>query len=106
MSKVTKGNGNVFADLDLPESDELLAKAELTRQIFNIIKHRKLTQKVAAKLLGVAQPDVSNLMNGRFTGFSTERLFHLLNALDRDVDIIVRRKPDGQKIARVSVVSG
>lgn len=105
MSNVTKSSGNVFTDLDLPGSEGLLAKAELTRQIYNIIKGRKLTQKAAAKLLGIAQPDVSNLMNGRFTGFSTERLFHLLNALDRDIEIVVRRKPAKRKEARVSVIA-
>ncbi len=105
MTKIAKGSGNVFEDLGLLEADDLQAKAEITRQIHNIIKERKLTQKAAAKLLGIAQPDVSNLMNGRFTGFSTERLFHLLNALDRDVEIVIRRKPTNRKAAGVRVVA-
>ncbi|MHA1597259.1 MAG: helix-turn-helix domain-containing protein [Alphaproteobacteria bacterium] len=105
MTKITKGSGNVFEDLGLPGAEDLHAKAEITRQIYTIIKEGKLTQKAAAKRLGIAQPDVSNLMNGRFTGFSTERLFHLLNALDRDVEIIIRRKPAKQKTARVKVVA-
>jgi len=105
MTKITKGSGNIFKDLGLPEAEDLQAKAEITRQIFNIIKEQKLTQKAAAKLLSIAQSDVSNLMNGRFTGFSTERLFHLLNALDRDVEIIIRRKPAKQKTAGIKVVA-
>ncbi len=105
MTKMTKGSGNVFKDLALPEAEGLQAKAEITRQIFSIIKQKKLTQKAAAELLGLAQPDVSNLMNGRFTGFSTDRLFHLLNVLDRDVEIIIRHKPANRKAAGVRVVA-
>ncbi len=94
-----------YKDLALPEADDLQAKAEITRQIFDIIKDRKLTQTAAAKILGVAQPDVSNLMNGRLTGFSIDRLFHMINALDCDVEIVIRRKPVDSKAAGVVVVA-
>lgn len=102
--QVTEGSGNVFEDLGLPESEELQVKAELTRQIFKIIRKRGLTQAAAGRLLGLKQPDVSALMRGRFTGFSTDRLIKLLTTLDRDVDIIIKRKPRTRS-ARVNVTA-
>ncbi len=103
MKQNTNDGGNVFEDLDLPQSGELLVKAELTRQIYGIIKRRKMTQTAAADLLGLKQPDVSALIRGRFTGFSADRLMQLLTALDRDVKIVIKRKPRSRKQARISV---
>jgi len=80
----------VFADLGLDNADELLAKAELVQRIADIIAERKLTQVRAAKLLGVDQPKVSALLRGKLDGFSTDRLFRFLNALGRDVEIVIR----------------
>ncbi len=93
---MTTGTKNVFADLGLPDADDLQLKAELTRQIYRRIKDFALTQTEAAKRLGIKQPDVSRLMKGTFTGFSTDRLLSLLTALEVDIEIIVRprnRKP-------------
>jgi predicted XRE-type DNA-binding protein len=87
---VVEGSGNVFADLDLPNPNDLQMKAELTRQLYQRIKALGLSQVKAANMLGLKQPDVSKLMNGRFTGFSVERLIELLNALAVDVDIVLR----------------
>jgi predicted XRE-type DNA-binding protein len=87
--KVQASSGNVFADLGLANADELLIKAELVRQISNSIDAKSLTQTEAAKLLGIDQPKVSALLNGKLSGFSTERLFKFLNALGSDVEIRV-----------------
>jgi len=99
------GSGNVFADLDLPNSDELLMKAELIRQISHIITQRKLTQAQAAEVLGIDQPKVSALLRGKLTGFSTERLFRFLNALGCDVEIVVKLEEKSPTSAGISVVS-
>lgn len=96
-------SGNVFADLELSASDELLAKAELARQITSIATHRHLTQTETATILGTTQPKVSDLFAGKITGFSMERLIRFLNALDRDVQIIVLPKPRSRERARTSV---
>jgi len=74
-------SGNVFADLGLPEADELIAKAELARQIADVVSHRHLTRAQAARVLGTTQPKVSALYAGRLAGFSMERLIRFLNAL-------------------------
>jgi predicted XRE-type DNA-binding protein len=87
---VTRGSGNVFADLGFPDAEELQVKAALTRQIANRIKKFGLTQAQAGTQLGISQPDVSKLMNGRYTGYSVERLLAILNALEVDVDILLR----------------
>ncbi len=55
------GSGNVFRDLGLKNPEERLAKAHLAAQIMFILEERKLTQTAAAKLLGIAQPKVSNI---------------------------------------------
>ena len=86
-------SGNVFADLELPESDELMAKAALASQIVSIATHRHLTQAQAAEVLGTTQPKVSDLFRGNLKGYSLERLIRYLNALDRDVRIVVTKKP-------------
>jgi predicted XRE-type DNA-binding protein len=90
--------GNVFADLGLPNADELLLKAQLAEQIGSLISGRQLTQSEAAELLGVDQPKVSALMRGKLSGFSTERLFRFLNALGSNVEIriVANSKPNVQ----------
>jgi predicted XRE-type DNA-binding protein len=104
MSKnktVTKGSGNVFADLGLPDAEGELVKAQLTFQIAKRIKALRLTQTAAATRLGLSQPDVSRLMKRRPTGFSTDRLLALLTALDIEVDIVLR--PASEHAAKVSI---
>ena len=63
-----------------------------------------MNQADAAKLLGVDQPKISNIMNGRFSGFSLERLIHFLNVLGREVQIIVKQKPRSQAMGKLKVV--
>src|SRR5437867_12782892 len=94
---VTRGSRNVFADLGFEDAEELQVKAALTRQIANRIKAFGLTQVKAATRLGISQPDVSKLMNGRYTGYSVDRLIAILNTLEVDVEIVVRpRNLDGR----------
>jgi predicted XRE-type DNA-binding protein len=88
----TPSCGNVFADLDLPDPELLLAKAKLCAKISRIIRERKLTQKQAAKLMGLTQPNVSDLLRGRLDGFTLDRLFRCLDALGQEIEIVVRPK--------------
>jgi predicted XRE-type DNA-binding protein len=89
-AKVERGSGNVFADLGVPHPQEMLARAELARKISEIITQQKFTQAEAAAILGVDQPKVSALLRGKLNGFSSDRLFRFLNALGRDVEIVIR----------------
>ena len=86
---VREGSGNVFADLDIAESREALAKAELAARIARTIAKLGLTQVRAAELLHVTQADVSDLVRGKLKGFSSERLIRFLNALGQDVAIVI-----------------
>lgn len=103
--EVHQSSGTVFADLGLPDPEEALAKAELARQIGELIAQRGLSQVEAAKLLGLDQPKVSALMRGRLAGFSTDRLLRCLKALDCDVEIVIKRKPPSRQNARVRVIT-
>jgi predicted XRE-type DNA-binding protein len=84
------GSGNVFKDLGIPNAEEHLVKAQLVFKIESIMKSRRLKQAEAAELLGIKQPDVSNMLRGEFRQFSVERLLRFLVALDHDVEIIVK----------------
>ena len=101
---VTAGSGNVFADIGLPEADEELTKAQLASHIRQVIKQRRLTQVAAAGLMGIDQPKVSALLNGRLANFSSERLMRLLTALGQDVEITIRAKPRRRAHGRIRVV--
>ena len=85
---VTPSSGNVFADLGFAEPEEELAKAQLASRIQDIIKQRRLTQTAAASLMGIDQPKVSALLNGRLANFSSGRLMRLLIAIGQDVALI------------------
>ncbi len=103
--KAEKSSGNVFADLGVADPDEALAKAELARQISEIISKRHISQKEAAAILGIDQPKVSALVRGRLSGFSTERLLRFLNDLGRDVEIVIKAKPRSRQRATISVIA-
>ena len=104
---VEPGSGNVFADLGRPDADAHLLKAELVSRIDALVRRRGVTQAEAGRLLGLSQPDVSRLLRGDFREYSLERLFRLLTALGRDVDIVIRppRSDAGAKL-RVAADTG
>ena len=104
-ARVTRGSGNVFADLKFPDAAERQAKLRLAYALNQAVDGRKLSQADAAKVLGVTQPKVSALRHYKLAGFSVERLMNLLTALDQDVEIVIRRKPRSRKSARISVVA-
>jgi predicted XRE-type DNA-binding protein len=101
---VTPSSGNVFADLGFAEPEEELTRAELASQIRQVIKRRRLTQVAAAAIMGVDQPKVSALLNGRLANFSTDRLMRLLTALGQDVEIVVKERPSTADKGRIRVV--
>jgi predicted XRE-type DNA-binding protein len=100
---VVPSSGNVFADLSLRDADEKQARVRFAVAINQIIQARHLTQTSAARLLHINQPKISALANYRLEGFSVERLMHFLNALDRDVEIVIRKKPRSQRSGKIVV---
>jgi predicted XRE-type DNA-binding protein len=88
------GSGNIFADLGLPDAEELMARAKLMLRVTVLIEERGLTQSQAAKVLGTNQPTVSDLMRGKFNKFSLERLIGFMMALGHNVEISVTPRPE------------
>lgn len=101
---VTPSSGNIFVDLGFTEPEEELAKAQLASHIRRIIRRRRLTQVAAAALMGIDQPKVSALLNGRLASFSTDRLMRLLTALGQDIEIVVKEKASDHERGRISVI--
>lgn len=102
---ITRGTGNVFADLGYADAEERQTKLRLAHAINGVIARRRLTQTAAAEKLRVSQPKVSALANYKLDGFSIERLMTFLTALDQDVEIIIKRKPRSRAVGRISVVA-
>jgi predicted XRE-type DNA-binding protein len=105
VDAVTRSSGNVFADLQLAGADEKLTKVRLAVVINKILAQEGLRQPTAAKLLQLNQPKISALANYRLDGFSVERLMRFLNALDRDVEIIIRRKRPSKRAGTILVTA-
>jgi predicted XRE-type DNA-binding protein len=90
---IEEGTGSVYDDLGYAASEDMAIKAELVAEIAAIIKKRGLTQREAAKILGLTQPRISRLLRGQFRGVSERRLLDCLTRLGRDVQIVVRAAP-------------
>jgi len=88
-TSVEEGTGNVFADLGFRNPEREALKAQLTLEIYRLIRKEGMTQAEAGAILGIRQPHVSSLMRGHSGAFSLERLMEFLTALGRNVQIKV-----------------
>jgi predicted XRE-type DNA-binding protein len=96
-----EGSGNVFADLGLEDGDELFARAKIGFHVYKILKGKKLAQREIAALLGIKQPEVSHLMNGHFSRFTTDKLLDFLKRLERKVTIRISPHKPGEPYQEV-----
>lgn len=97
-------SGNVFADLEFDNPEEMLAKAELTRQILELIKKKKLSKSAAAKILNIDQQKLSGLITGKLLeDLTLQELFKFLNSLGQNVIIQVKPTRSSKQKAYVSV---
>ena len=96
-----EGSGNVFADLELDDSDKLFARAKIGFHVYQILKKKNLAQREIAALLGVKQPEVSHLMNGHFSRFTTDKLLDFLKRLERKVTIRISPHKPGEPYQEV-----
>lgn len=90
ITTIEAGSDNVFADLHLPDAQERLSKALLARAIRQIVRQRSWTQAKAAKQVGLAASDMSDVMRGKLARFSLDRLEAILLDLEMDVHIVIR----------------
>lgn len=96
-----EGSGNVFADLGLDDADDLLARAKIGFLVYTLLKDKHLKQREIAELLGIKQPEVSHLMNGRFNRFTTDKLLAFLKRLNRKVTIQISPHKPGEPYQEV-----
>ena len=98
------GSGNVFEDLGYSNPEESQAKADLSRQIHQVIQNRKLTQKEAAEVMGIDQPKVSDIVRGKLSKYTLDRLIRFLRLLGRDIEIRVKRHSKRSEPTSLQVV--
>ncbi len=91
-TRIRRSSGNVFKDLGFPntEAAHLLVRSDLMIALARILKERKLTQVRAARMLGVSQPRISDLVRGRIDLFSIDSLVEMLAKLGVSVSLKTR----------------
>ncbi len=91
--RIRRSSGNVFQDLGFPpaEAAHLLIRTDLMIDIRRILKERRLTQAQAAKVLGVSQPRVSDLIRCRIELFSIDTLVEFLARLGVAVTLHLKK---------------
>ena len=104
MIEIERGSGNVYADLNAPDADAMLLKAQLATKIGEIIQARGWSQQQAAKVLGMTQPKLSSLLCGRFRGISETKMLDCLVRLGHDVQIVIGPARQTPNAGRVEVV--
>jgi predicted XRE-type DNA-binding protein len=98
-----ESSGNIFADMGLEDSEELLTRAQLGYSVRQILKEKGLKQREIADLLEIKQSEVSLLMQGKYHLFSEGRLFQFLNKLDRKVIIQISPRREGEPLQQIAI---
>ena len=91
------GSGDIFKDFGFSdeESGVLTLKASLFRTLQKALKESSGTQVEIAARIGVPQPKISDILNGRMSGFSVERLTNYLLKLNYDICLDAHPAPVG-----------
>lgn len=99
--RIHRSSGEVFLDVGFPrpEAERLLIRSGLMNQVADLIKKRRLTQARAAKLMGVTQPRISDLVRGRIELFSIDTLVDMLTRLGVSVSIVTKPRRGGHRVA-------
>lgn len=92
--KITVGSGNVYADLQIKNPEEMLRKAQLVASLQDIIEKRGLSQREAAKCMGLTQSKLSLLLRGKFQGVSEAKIMDCHAKLGSEVKILVTPPPE------------
>jgi predicted XRE-type DNA-binding protein len=92
-TKIRRSSGNVFRDLGFPndEAENLKIRTDLMIRLSKLIEVRGLTQGQAARLLGVTQPRVSDLVRGKIDRFSIDTLVAMLGHAGVRVQVVIGR---------------
>jgi len=100
-AKVTRSTGNVFSDLGFSpdEAENLRVRADLLIDLQQAIAKKNLRQAEVAKVLGVTQPRVSELMRGRIDLFSIDTLVNMLARLGVHVKFTLTSSRNRPRVA-------
>ena len=92
--RVRRSSGNLFHDLGFTadEAQSLKLRADLMVQIRRLIDDRELTQAAAAKMFGVTQPRISDLVRGKIDLFSIDTLVDMLARAGIRIGLTVHRR--------------
>ena len=101
----SEGSGNVFADIgfDEPTADKLSHKADLVGVLYRLQQERKLSQMAFSRLVGIPQPRLPKLYNGKMEGMSTDKLLDAIAQLGGHVIIRVEPYPDSAAAGRIEL---
>lgn len=100
---VTKGD--VFEDLGFSrkEAVALRVKAGILTALLEHVHRRRYTPKKLAELLGDYQPNISNLLNGKISTMSIEKLLTYAHRLNMDAQVVMKMKPRPARGKKVRV---
>ncbi len=104
MIEIETGSANVYADLGLPDAEEMLIKAQLATKIAEIIEAKHWSQTQAAEVLGIPQPKLSHLLRGQFRGISEAKMMECLTRLGRDIQIVISPDRETTSMGHLEVV--
>ncbi len=93
-TKITKSSGNVFLDIgfSVQEAENLHIRSRLMIEIARYIKENNLTQVKAAKILGVTQPRINDIVKGKIDTCSIDKLVNMLARAGKHVDVVISDK--------------
>ena len=94
---------SAYHEMEFPDADQMLVKAQLAVKIAAIVRARGWSQQEAAKELGIAQPKLSRMLRGQFRGISEMKMMECLVRLGRRVKIVIGSGTD--KDARIEVAA-
>ncbi len=97
-----ESSGNIFADLGLKDADALHTRGMIGYHIIRLLKDSDLKQREISDLLSVKQAEVSHLMNGHFSRFTTDKLFDFLKKLGQKITIQISPHNEGEPFQQVA----
>jgi addiction module HigA family antidote len=88
MTSITRGSNNVYADLGIPDAEQMLLKSQLAHKITLAIEAQGLSALEASRILGLAQPKLKSILRGQFHEVSENEMRDYLSRLDHGFDEI------------------
>jgi predicted XRE-type DNA-binding protein len=93
-------SGSVLDDLGFgaAEALDIKVKSEIYRELLKYIKDRGFSQQELGRLLGIHQPDASNLLNGRVSKFSVGKLIKFAGKLNLGAQVRLTKPKSARSV--------